>query len=255
MEAFLRFLADEPGMQCTFISYHRKGAWFLDQDAPWLGGLQAAAQEIAEAVLRLAPERARGLELINNEADMKVGFDVPFEPRMTERFPAWLAASLIVHENLSEKYAAQGMQFIAASDNANQHLIRTPFDGRRSVMTRASAAPDDLLKLPVYAFYELLRLLGRATRHGCHAHLRCVLSRLGSAVLADCRRKPDWRAVHGLSGSAQAHGSRWARLEPGLQPDAYPVAANQRGLVPYRQCAHEPYGCGRRSRPSRIGCG
>jgi xylan 1,4-beta-xylosidase len=30
MEAFLRFLAAEPAMQCTFISYHhRKGAWFL----------------------------------------------------------------------------------------------------------------------------------------------------------------------------------------------------------------------------------
>jgi hypothetical protein len=165
METFLRFLANEPAMQCNFISYHRKGAWFLDQDAPWLGGLQAAAEEIAEAVLRLAPERAHGLELINNEGDMKVGFDMPFEPRMTERFPTWLAASLIVHQNLSEKYAAQGMQFIAASDNANQHLIRTPFDGRRSVMTRASAASGDLLKLPVYAFYELLLLLGprRAT--------------------------------------------------------------------------------------------
>ena len=34
MERFLRFLADEPAMQCSFISYHRKGAWFLDQDAP-----------------------------------------------------------------------------------------------------------------------------------------------------------------------------------------------------------------------------
>jgi hypothetical protein len=127
--------------------------------------LEAAAQEIADAVLRLAPERAKGLELINNEADMKVGFDRPFEPRLTERFPAWLAASLIVHEALSRKYAAQGIRFIAASDNANQHLIRAPFDGRRSVMTRASDAPDDLVKLPVYAFYELLPLLGarRAT--------------------------------------------------------------------------------------------
>jgi hypothetical protein len=165
MERFLRFLAEEPAMQCDFISYHRKGAWFLDQEAPWLGGLAAAADEIAQAVLRLAPGRARGLELINNEADMKVGFTKPFAPRLTERFPAWLAASLIVHEALSAKYAAHGMRFLAASDNANQHLILSPFDARRSVMTRASERPDDLVKLPVYAFYELLPLLGdrRAT--------------------------------------------------------------------------------------------
>jgi glycosyl hydrolase family 39 (putative alpha-L-iduronidase) len=163
IERFLRFLADEPAVQCNFISYHRKGAWFLDQDAPWLGGLQDAAEQIAQAVLRLVPERAHGLELINNEGDMKVGFTKPFEPRMTERFPAWLAASLIVHEALSVKYAAQGMRFLAASDDANQHLIQAPFDGRRSVMTRASNRSDDLLKLPVYAFYELLRLLG--SRH------------------------------------------------------------------------------------------
>jgi glycosyl hydrolase family 39 (putative alpha-L-iduronidase) len=165
IERFLRFLADEVAVQCNFISYHRKGAWFLDQDAPWLAGLQDAAEQIAQIVLRLAPGRVRGLELINNEADMKVGFAQPFEPRLTERFPAWLAASLMVHETLSAKYAMQGMRFLAASDNANQHLIRSPFDGRRSVMTRASNLPDDLLKLPVYAFYELLRLLGgrRAT--------------------------------------------------------------------------------------------
>jgi glycosyl hydrolase family 39 (putative alpha-L-iduronidase) len=163
IERFLRFLADEPAVQCNFVSYHRKGAWLLDQDAPWLGGLQDAAEQIAQAVLRLVPERAHGLELINNEGDMKVGFTKPFEPRMTEQFPAWLAASLIVHEALSVKYAAQGMRFLAASDDANQHLVQAPFDGRRSVMTRASNRPDDLLKLPVYAFYELLRLLG--SRH------------------------------------------------------------------------------------------
>jgi hypothetical protein len=100
-----------------------------------------------------------GWKLINDEADMKVGFDQPFEPRMTERFPAWLAATLIMHEALNEKYAQQGLRFIAASDNANQQLIRSRFDGRRSIMTMASGAPDDLLKLPVYAFYELLPFL------------------------------------------------------------------------------------------------
>jgi hypothetical protein len=159
MERFLRFLAQEPGTICNFISYHRKGSWRLDNDSPWLGGLIDAAEAAAAAVLRLAPQRAHGLELINDEADMKVGFDRPFEPRMTERFAAWLAATLIAHEELNEKYVQQGLRFIAASDNVNQHLIRSRFDGRRSIMTTASDAPDDLLKLPVYAFYELLPFL------------------------------------------------------------------------------------------------
>jgi hypothetical protein len=121
-------------------------------------------------VLRFVPERVRGLEIINNEADMKVGFDLPFEPRMTERFAAWLAATLIVHDALNERYAPQGLRFIAASDNANQQLIRSRFDGRRSIMTMASDVPDDLLKLPVYAFYELLPFLtGRRATAGRRA--------------------------------------------------------------------------------------
>jgi len=160
MERFLRFLATEPELRCGFISYHRKGIWTLDRDEPVrLAGLAEAAERIAQAVLRLAPARAPGLCIVNDEADMKVGFDLPYEPRLTERFASWLAASLIVHEDLSAKYASHGIRFLSASDDANQQLIQAPFDGRRSVMTRATA-PDDLLKLPVYAFYELLPLLG-----------------------------------------------------------------------------------------------
>lgn len=161
MERFLRALADDPALQCDFVSYHRKGVWTLDGDGPQIAGLAEAAEEIAQALLRLAPARAQGLEIINDEADMKVGFDRPYEPRLTERFAAWLAAVLIVHEGLSAKHAAHGMRFLAAADDANQQLVQAPFDGRRSVMTQASAdRPSDLLKLPVYAFYELLPLLG-----------------------------------------------------------------------------------------------
>ena len=161
MVQFLKFLAAEPGLQCNFISYHRKGIWVTGEDQPSLARLEQAAGEVAQAVLRWVPQRARGLTLVNDEADMKVGFDQPFEPRMTERFPAWLAASLIQQENLNAKYITQGLRFVAACDDANQQLVREPFDGRRSVMTCADATrPDDLLKLPVYGFYEMSALLG-----------------------------------------------------------------------------------------------
>jgi hypothetical protein len=95
---------------------------------------------------------------------MKVGFDIPFEPRMNERFPAWLSAVMIAYDTLSSRFRGPGFRFLAASDNANQHLIRATFDGRRSIMTRASASTRDLFKVPVYNFYEILRLLG--DQHG-----------------------------------------------------------------------------------------
>ncbi|MBV9748475.1 MAG: hypothetical protein JO157_06660, partial [Acetobacteraceae bacterium] len=161
MQRFLGVLAQDPALRCDFVSYHRKGIWGPGEDEPRLARLAEAAEDVAQAVLRLIPERAHGLWIVNDEADMKVGFDKPFEPRLTEQFPAWLAASLVVHEGLSAKYAVHGMRFLAAADDANQQLVQAPFDGRRSVMTRASAAvPGDLLKLPAYAFYELLPLLG-----------------------------------------------------------------------------------------------
>jgi hypothetical protein len=38
--------------------------------------------------LAIDPARFKGIAIVNNEADMKVGFDIPFEPRMNEQFPA-----------------------------------------------------------------------------------------------------------------------------------------------------------------------
>ncbi|MDQ2803674.1 MAG: hypothetical protein M3Y41_13715 [Pseudomonadota bacterium] len=160
MERFLRYLRDEPATRCDFISYHRKGIWVQGENEPSLRRLVEAAEEVAGAVLRLTPGGVRGLPLVNNEADMKVAFDQPYEPRMTEQFPAWMAGVTAACDTLDTKYAAHGMRFVAASDNANQQLVRGPFDGRRSVMTQGSASPSDLLKLPIYNFYELLRLLG-----------------------------------------------------------------------------------------------
>jgi hypothetical protein len=46
--------------------------------------------------------------------------------------------------------------------------MEEPFDGRRTLMTpTATDRPDDLIKLPVFVFYELLRLLADGL---CHTH-------------------------------------------------------------------------------------
>ena len=163
MRRFLQFLHDEPAVQCDFLSFHAKGTWINPAQGaaePALGDLATAAEETARMALAICPERCAGLPIINNEADMKVGFDLPYEPRMTERFPAWLAASLVAHDTLTTRYRERGLRFSAAADDANLQLVQAPFDGRRAVMTRASAADGDLFKVPVYHFYELLRLLG-----------------------------------------------------------------------------------------------
>jgi xylan 1,4-beta-xylosidase len=164
MVRFLEFLRDAPEVPCDFLSFHRKGTWTNDETEPRMERLVDAAAFTAEAALRLVPARCPGLPIVNNEADMKVGFDHPYEPRLTERFPSWLAAAATSHAALGARHAGAGFRFVAASDNANQHLVREPFDGRRALATRTDAAPDDLVKLPVFAFYELLRLLGG--RHG-----------------------------------------------------------------------------------------
>ncbi len=162
MERFLRFLAAEPAVQCDFISLHGKGTW--GADPPRLERPVGAAEATARAALAIDPDRFHGMTIVNNEADMKVGFDVPFEPRMTEQFPAWLVAVMTAYNRLTSEFHGARLRFLAAADNANQHLVQAPFDGRRSIMTRTSASVTDLVKAPVYGFYELVRLLG--DRHG-----------------------------------------------------------------------------------------
>jgi len=168
MRRFLQFLHDEPDVPCDFLSFHEKGTWVNPAQGnvePILSDLISAAEETARMALAIVPERSTNsfLPIINNEADMKVGFDIPYEPRMTEQFSAWLASLFVAYDNLTVKYRDTGMRFYAAADDANLQLVQAPFDGRRSVMTRASpTAISDLFKLPVYHFYELLRLLGNA---------------------------------------------------------------------------------------------
>jgi hypothetical protein len=159
MHRFLSFLHDERDVQCDFLSYHAKGTW-TDAD-PMLDDLPRAADAVATMARGVDPARFRDLPIVNNEADEKVGFDNPYEPRMDARAPAWLTAVAVAHDALNARYADAGFRFLAAADNANLQLVQAPFDGRRSIMTRtAPAATTDLLKLPIYNAYELLRLLG-----------------------------------------------------------------------------------------------
>lgn len=168
MRRFLQFLHDTPDVRCDFLSFHEKGTWIGPAQGaaePALSDLITAAEETARMALAICPERCANLPIINNEADMKVGFDIPYEPRMNERFAAWLSSTLVAYDDLSVRYREHGLRFHAAADDANLQLVQAPFDGRRAIMTRAApTATGDLFKVPVYHFYELLRLLG--DRHG-----------------------------------------------------------------------------------------
>jgi hypothetical protein len=74
---------------------------------------------------------------------------------------------MITYDALSSEYSPQGFRFMMGSDNAELQLVSNSFDETRSIMTAASAwtptpgsmLPADLLKVPVFNFYELLRLL------------------------------------------------------------------------------------------------
>lgn len=159
MHRFHQFLHDEPDVRCDFLSFHEKGSW-TDAE-PSLDDLTRAADDVATMARAMDSARFRDLPIINDEADEKVGFDTPYEPRMDERAPSWLAAVTVAYDALNARYRDAGLRFLAAADNANLQLVQAPFDGRRAIVTRAApTATTDLLKLPVYNWYELLRLLG-----------------------------------------------------------------------------------------------
>jgi hypothetical protein len=158
MERFLRFIASEPDVQCDFISLHRKGT--VGDDPPDPRRMYEAAVDTADQMLAIDAGRFAGMVIINNEADEKVGFEVPYAPRLDERNAAWLGTVAAIHAGLDARYTDAGFRFIGAADNANLQLVEAPFDGRRSIMTRAGASETDLLKIPAYAFYEMVRLLG-----------------------------------------------------------------------------------------------
>lgn len=162
LERFLRFVADDPGRKLDFLSIHRKGT--VTADPPDPRRLWTAANDVANLALTIDAGRFAGehsLTIVNNEADEKVGFEVPYAPRVDHRNASWLAASTAIQTALNERHQEDRTRFIAAADNINLHLVDAPFDGRRSLMTRAAPGSiTDLLKVPAYGFYELLRLLG-----------------------------------------------------------------------------------------------
>jgi hypothetical protein len=162
MERFLRYIAANPELRCDFVSLHRKGT--VGNDPPDPRRLDAASADTARQALAIDARRFGGLTIWNNEADEKVGFEVPYAPRINERGAAWLAAVVVIHDQLGERFREADLRFAAAADNANLQLVQSPFDGRRSIMTRVGASETDLLKVPAYSFYELLRVLG--DRHG-----------------------------------------------------------------------------------------
>jgi hypothetical protein len=163
MEWFLRFIAADESLRLDFISFHRKGT--VGADPPDPDRLREAAEETARLAMAIIPERCQGLAIVNDEADEKVGFELPYAPRMDQAGASWLCAAVVRHAALSGRYRDAGLRFISAADNANLQLVQAPFDGRRSVVTIGSARDrSDLIKLPVFAGYELLRLIGEQAR-------------------------------------------------------------------------------------------
>jgi len=187
-----------PPLPCDFISVHAKGDW-TEAELPDLNAVGGVGVVYTvESVVSQFTSQAKyngyfdGKPIVNNEADMRVGFQVPFWPRMTSQYPAWLTALMIASDSLSSEYAANGVQFVSASDNAHPELVgwqepspppptgsgsmsgEYTFGQQRSIMTAASSwaagtpeapvCPQDLVKVPVYNFYELVRLLG--DQHG-----------------------------------------------------------------------------------------
>jgi hypothetical protein len=166
IDEFVNFLVANPSVKCDFLSVHQKGAWDTGLNTmPDMQSVVDALDHVGTAAMASPPPRNfNGIAVINNEVDPRANIGQPYPPSMTEKFPAWLTGVLIAYDSLSAQYSSSGYRFFAASDDAHQDLINSGFDNLRSVMTPASASLRDLLKLPVYGYYEPLRLLG--DRHG-----------------------------------------------------------------------------------------
>ena len=157
MERFLQFIASDPSLQCDFVSLHRKGT--VGSDPPDPIRLYDASRETRDLMRLIDEQRFSGIPIVNDEADEKVGFEVPYAPRMTQVNASWLAATTAIQAHLTATSTKTATRFMAAADNANLQLVQAPFDGRRSLVTYVLADSDELVKLPAFAFYELLRLL------------------------------------------------------------------------------------------------
>jgi hypothetical protein len=193
MRRFLTFLRDEADVQCDFISYHRKGT--VDRSPPDPRRLWDASAEVERLVQEIVPERAQRLEIINNEADEKIGFETPFPPRMDAYMASWLTTllALSAHHASNRRSEAPGHSFFP--DNANLQLIEEPFDGRRSIFVPVSNEDRSrLVKTPGAIWYDLLPFLnGKLVHPGADSpstypddgfHLLAVRSEESCTVLA-----------------------------------------------------------------------
>jgi hypothetical protein len=177
MAQFINFVSSGE-VQCDFLSFHGKGNWGNCLNA--VPNLQSVIDPADQTAQWAKAAGLTSVTIINDEADMRVLFAIPFKPRMTEQFPAWLCALMIAYDSLSSEYAP--MRFMAGSDDGEPQLnaytqgftsnsppfAPVSFGQERSIVTSASTwtsgCPTDLLKVPIYNFYELLRLLG--DQHG-----------------------------------------------------------------------------------------
>jgi Glycosyl hydrolases family 39 len=178
MPVFVDFVKSN-AVKCDFLSFHGKGKW--DGCLNSQPSLQMAVDAADQTALAAQTAGLTSVKVVNDEADMRAFFAIPFLPRMTNQFPAWLTAMMIAYDDLSSQYAP--IRCLAGSDNAELQLVGwtqqdqtdlasfapAAFGQQRSIMTAASSwnsgtCPIDLLKVPAYSFYELLRLLG--DQHG-----------------------------------------------------------------------------------------
>jgi hypothetical protein len=185
MSEFISFVTTN-SLKCDFLSFHGKGEW--DGCLNGQPSLQSAIDAGDQTGHFAQAAGLTSITIVNDEADMRANFAVPFRPRMTQQYPAWLTAMLIAYDSLSSEYSP--ITFMAGSDNAELQLVGltqqipggpasfspAAFGQQRSLLTAASSllaastpwtngtCPNDLLKIPAYNFYELLRLLG--DQHG-----------------------------------------------------------------------------------------
>jgi hypothetical protein len=173
LQPFISFVKSN-ALKCNFLSFHGKGGWDSCLNAlPDFNSVVNMAGNAAQWAQTAGLPSVKFI--INDEADMRANFAVPFLPRMTQQYPAWLTALMITH-SLGSQYP---FEFMIGSDNAELPIVGylengstttfnpAAFGQQRSIMTGASTknwtntnCPIDLLKVPAYNFYELLRLLG-----------------------------------------------------------------------------------------------
>jgi hypothetical protein len=106
---------------------------------------------------------------------------------MDQAASAWLCSAMVHSAVLTERYRDAGLRVISIADSANLQLVQAPFDGRRSIVTIGPEDRSDLIKLPVFAGYEVLRLLGAEAQRREGAELATGEAPHGNATSSPVR--------------------------------------------------------------------